>query len=183
MAWGLLTGLSIYSFLATGALVLVSVLYANSGTRIIETCKNNNESKEIKTQQLTHVDLFNVDVSGNSNDDQTCECTTMEILGFELFESIILTLVFVGLIFAGYKIIVNSKQFILKLREKRALKENRKFEKMRLQYEKTGRRSARLAKNSAADADTCAEDMQMGSAQDKGQMAVKFKYESDKDDQ
>ena len=70
MAWGLLTGLSIYSFLATGALVLVSVLYANSGTRIIETCKNNNESREIKTQQLTHVDLFNVDVSGNSNDDQ-----------------------------------------------------------------------------------------------------------------
>ena len=125
--------------------MLVSVLYANSGTRIIETCKNNNESKEIKTQQLTHVDLFNVDVSGNSNDDQTCECTTMEILGFELFESIILTLVFVGLIFAGYKIIVNSKQFILKLREKRALAENRKFEKMRLQYEKTGRRSARLA--------------------------------------
>ena len=39
------------------------------------------------------------------------------------------------------------------------------------------------AKNSAADTDTCAEDMQMGSAQDKGQMAVKFKYESDKDDQ
>ena len=163
--------------------MLVSVLYANSGTRIIETCKNNNESKEIKTQQLTHVDLFNVDVSGNSNDDQTCECTTMEILGFELFESIILTLVFVGLIFACYKIIVNGKQFILKLREKRALKENRKFEKMRLQYEKTGRRSARLAKNSAADTDTCAEDMQMGSAQDLGQMAVKFKYESDKDDQ
>ena len=134
--------------------MLVTVLYANSGTRIIETCKNNNESKEIKTQQLTHVDLFNVDVSGNSNDDQTCKCTAMEILGFELFETIILTLIFIGLIFACYKIIVNGKHFILKLREKRALEENRKFEKMRLQYEKTGRRNARLARNRAADTDT-----------------------------
>ena len=65
--------------------MLVSVLYANSGTRIIETCMNNNESKEIKTQQLTHVDLFHVDVSGNLNDDQTCERTAMEVLGCELF--------------------------------------------------------------------------------------------------
>ena len=64
MAGGLLTELSIYSFLAKGALVLVSVLYSNSGTRI--TCKENNESKEIKTQ--THVDLFNVDISQNLND-------------------------------------------------------------------------------------------------------------------
>jgi hypothetical protein len=176
MAWGLLTGLSIYSFLVTGALVLVTALYANSGTRIIETCKKNNESKEIKTQQLTHVDLFNVDVSGNANDDQNCECTAMEVLGFELFETIILTLVFIGLIFACYKIIVNGKLFILKLREKRALEENRKFEKMRLQYEKAGRSSTSLAKNSTADTDTCAEDMQMGSAQDLEQMTVKFKY-------
>jgi hypothetical protein len=176
MAWGLLTGLSIYSFLVTGALVLVTALYANSGTRIIETCKKNNESKEIKTQQLTHVDLFNIDVSGNANDDQNCECTAMEVLGFELFETIILTLVFIGLIFACYKIIVNGKLFILKLREKRALEENRKFEKMRLQYEKAGRSSTSLAKNSTADTDTCAEDMQMGSAQDLEQMTVKFKY-------
>ena len=72
--------------------MLVTVLYANSGTRIIETCKKNNGSGEIKTQQLTHVDLFNVDVSGNSNDDKNCECTAMEILGFKLFETIILTL-------------------------------------------------------------------------------------------
>ena len=150
---------------------------------MIETCKKNNGSGEIKTQQLTHVDLFNVDVSGNSNDNKTGECTTMEILGFKLFETIILTLIFIGLIWACYKIIVNGKHFILKLREKRALEENRKFEKMRLQYEKTGRKNARLARNSAADTDTCAEDMQMGSAQDLGQMAVKFKYESDKDDQ
>ena len=182
MAWGLLTGLSIYSFLVTGALVLVTVLYANSGTRMIETCKKNNGSGEIKTQQLTHVDLFNVDVSGNSNDNKTGECTTMEILGFKLFETIILTLIFIGLIWACYKIIVNGKHFILKLREKRALEENRRFEKMRLQYEKAGR-NAKLTRNSAADTDTCAEDTQMGSAQDVGQMAVKFRYESDKDEQ
>ena len=54
---------------------------------------------------------------------------------------------------------------------------------MRLQYEKAGRKTARLARNSAADTDTCAEDTQMGSAQDVGQMAVKFRYESDKDEQ
>ena len=52
---------------------------------------------------------FNVDVSGNSNDDQTCECTTMGVVGFELFETIILTLVFIGLIVACYKITVNGK--------------------------------------------------------------------------
>ena len=130
MAWGLLTGLSIYSFLVTGALVLVTVLYANSGTRMIETCKKNNGSGEIKTQQLTHVDLFNVDVSGNSNDNKTGECTTMEILGFKLFETIILTLIFIGLIWACYKLIVNGRHVILKLREKRALEENKRFENL-----------------------------------------------------
>ena len=107
----------------------------------------------------------------------------MEILGFILFETSILTLVFIGLIWIGYKLIVNGRHFLLKLREKRALQENKRFEKMRLQYEKAGRKTARLARNSAADIDTCAEDTQMGSAQDGGQMAVKFRYESDIDEQ
>ena len=160
---------------------MVTVLYANTGTRMMETCKENNGSGDLKT--LTHVDLFNVDISDNNNDDKTGECTTMEILGFKLFETIILTLIFIGLIWAAYKLIVNGRHFLLKLREKRALQENKRFEKMKMQYEKAGRKTARLARNSAADTDTCAEDTQMGSAQDGGQMAVKFRYESDIDDQ
>ena len=78
--------------------MIVSALYANSpsGTRI--TCKENNEFKEIKTQ--TQVDLFNVDISQNSNDGEKNSCTVMEVLGFEVFETIILTLIFLGMVFA-----------------------------------------------------------------------------------
>ena len=66
MVCGLVMGLSIYSFLVTAILVIISALYANSpaGTRI--TCKENHVDDNSKTQ--THVDLFNVDISGNSND-------------------------------------------------------------------------------------------------------------------
>ena len=60
MVWGLVTSLGSYSILVTGALILISVLYAKSGAQIIETRKNGNESNEnkIKTEQLTHVELF-----------------------------------------------------------------------------------------------------------------------------
>ena len=103
----------------------------------------------------------------------------MKVLGFEVFETIILTWTFLGMIFAAYKLIVRGKQFILKQSEKRAQEENRKFEKIRLQYEKRQGR----ARNSAADSGTCAEDTQMGSAQELKKMEVKYKYTSEKDDQ
>ena len=125
------------------------------------------------------MDLFNVDISQNSNDGEKNSCTVTEVLGFEVFETIILTLIFLGMIFAAYKLIVRGKHFIVKQREKRAQEENRKFEEMRLQYQK--RQSK--ARNSAADSGTWAEDTEMGSAQDLEKMAVKFKYSSDKDDQ
>ena len=71
----------------------------------------------------------------------------MEVLGFELFEIIILTLILIGLVFAGYKITLHCKYLFLKMREKKELDNHKKCEKMPLQYEKRGRRrSARLAK-------------------------------------
>ena len=103
----------------------------------------------------------------------------MEVLGFEVFETMTFTLIFLGMIFAAYKMIVRGRHFLLKQLEMRGQEQNRKFEKMRLQYEK--RKSK--ARNSAADSDTCAEDTQMGSAQELKKMAVKFKYTSEKDDQ
>ena len=62
--------------------------------------------------------------------------SVMEVLGFEVFETIILTLIFLGMIFAAYKMIVIGRHFLLKQREKRAQEQNRKFEKIKLQYEK-----------------------------------------------
>ena len=67
------------------------------------------------------------------------------------------------------------------MREKKELEEHKKFEKMRLQYEKRGRRrSVRLVENAgtnaADDADACAET-QKASGQNQRQIAAKFTYE------
>ena len=179
MSCGLITGLSIYSFLVTAILVIISALYANSpsGTRI--TCKENHVNDNIKTQ--THVDLFNVDISQNSNDGngEKNSCSVIEVLGFRVFETIILTLIFLGMIFGAFKMVVRIKHFLLKQREKRALAQNRKFEKMRLEYEKNKGKPKQLA----TDYDPCAEEPEMSPAQQKKKMAVTLNYTSEKDDQ
>ena len=179
MVCGLVMGLSIYSFVVTAILVIISALYANSpaGTRI--TCKENHVDDNSKTQ--THVDLFNVDISGNSNDGngEKDSCSVIEILGFRVFETIILTLIFLGMIFVAFKMVVRIRHFLLKQTEKRALAEKRKFEKMRLEYEKN---KAKPRQRGIED-DACAEEPETSPAQQKKKMAVKFHYTSEKDDQ
>ena len=85
MVCGLVMGLSIYSFVVTCVLVVISALFANTptGTRI--TCKENHVDANSNTQ--THVDLFNVDISGNSNDGngEKDSCSVIEVLGFRVF--------------------------------------------------------------------------------------------------
>ena len=179
MACGLITGLSTYSFLVTAILVIISALYANSpsGTRI--TCKENHVNDNIKTQ--THVDLFNVDIIPNSIDrnGEKNSCSVIEVLGFRVFETIILTLIFLGMIFVAFKMVVRIRHFLLKQTEKRALAEKRKFEKMRLEYEKNKAKP----RQRDIENDVCAEEPETSPAQQKKKMTVKFYYTSEKDDQ
>ena len=115
-----------------------------------------------------------MDISQNSNDGngEKNSCSVIEVLGFRVFETIILTLIFLGMIFGAFKMVVRIKHFLLKQREKRALAQNRKFEKMRLEYEKNKGK----ARERATDSDACTEETQMSPAQESKKMAVKFKY-------
>ena len=125
MVCGLVMGLSIYSFVVTAILVIISALFANSpeGTRI--TCKENHVDDNSKSQ--THVDLFNVDISENLNVGNGENCSVIEILGFRVFKTIVLTLIFLRMIFVAFKMVIRIKHFLLKQTEKRALAEKRKL--------------------------------------------------------
>ena len=127
MVCGLVMGLSIYSFVVTCVLVIISALYVNSptGTRI--TCKENHVDDNSKSQ--THVDLFNVDISENLNAGNGGNCSVIEILGFRVFETIVFTLIFLGMIFVAFKMVIRIRHFLLKQTEKRELAEKRKIRK------------------------------------------------------
>ena len=91
--------LGAYSVVVTTVLVIISILYSNSGTTIIKKCDNIG-TQEVQGQTQTHIDILTLDVS--SNDQQKgekgkCHCKTLEWLGFEIFEIIILALVGIGI--------------------------------------------------------------------------------------
>ena len=98
MTCGVVTSLSIYSSLVTAILILISVLYSQSGTSIIDICKNgmDNQENKIKTESMNHIDFMNVDLSSQN---QECKCSALEYLVFELFEIIVLTLIGIGMVF------------------------------------------------------------------------------------
>ena len=93
---------------------------------------------------------------------------------------IILTLIFLGMIFVAFKMVVRIRHFLLKQTETRALAEKRKFEKMRLEYEKN---KARPKQYGIDEVDTCAEEPETSPAQQQKKMTVKFHYTSEEDDQ
>ena len=120
-----------------------------------------------------------MDISGNSNDGngEKDSCSVIEILGFRVFETIILTLLFLGMIFVAFKMVVRIRHFLLKQTEKRALAEKRKFEKMRLEYAKAKPRQRGI------EDDAGAEEPETSPTQQQKKMAVKFHYTSEEDDQ
>ena len=173
MVCGLVIGLGIYSFVVTCVLVVISALYAYSPTGSRITCKENHGDDNSKSQ--THVDLFNVDISENSNDGNGENCSVIEILGFRVFETIVLTLLFLGMIFVAFKMVIRIKHFLLKQTEMRELAEKRRLEKMRLEYEKN---KARPKQRDIDEVDACADEPETSPAQRQKKMTVKFHYTS-----
>ena len=133
---GVVPCLSAYSVLVTTILVIVSVMYSKTGT-IVRECDNIG-AQEVQGQTQTHVDIMNIDISGNEQqlgEKGNCKCETLEWLGFQLFEIIILSLICIGIVYAGFRCTQEGKQWFGKWTEARKSAEERKFEKMRLKYE------------------------------------------------
>ena len=103
-------------------------------------------------------------ISGNSNDgnEEKDSCSVIEILGFRVFETIVLTLIFLGMIFVAFKMVIRIRHFLLKQTEMRELAEKRRFEQMRLEYEKN---KARPKKRGIDEVDACADEPETSPAQ------------------
>ena len=137
MGCGAVPILAAYSVIVTIILVIISSLYSKTNTyQPQRTCIDGEEIQQTET----HVDVMNIDLSSNGqtgkvDEDGECKCETLAYLGFELFEVIILSLLGIGVIFAGYKMITEGKTWLKKWKENATEREEAKFEKMRARLE------------------------------------------------
>ena len=94
-------------------------------------------TQEVQGQTQNHVDILTIDVSSNEQQlGEQGECKyTLEWLGFQLFEIIILALIGIGIGYACFRCTQEGKQWFGKWMEARKSADERKFEKMRLKYE------------------------------------------------
>ena len=67
----------------------------------------------------------------------SCKCTTLQYLGFEIFEIIMLTLLGIAVIYMGFRMTTEGKTWFKKWKEARKIAKERKFEKMRAKYDAT----------------------------------------------
>ena len=138
MPCGAVPCLASYATLVTIILVIISVLYSKTGnyTQLARPCNNEKGTQEIQS----HMDFLNIDISSNEQTGQIgengeCKCSTLEWLGFEIFEIIMLTLLGIGLLYAGFRMTTEGKLMFAKWKDARKTAEERKFEKMRAKYE------------------------------------------------
>ena len=85
------------------------------------------DGKEVINQSETHLDIFNIDSSSSNQESGDCSCPTYKILGFEVFETIILSLVFIGIIVLFVKMGLESKNWIQKYRDMKQAREEKKY--------------------------------------------------------
>ena len=82
-----------------------------------------------------------MDVSSNEigqmGENGSCKCTTLQYLGFEIFEIIMLTLLGIAVIYMGFRMTTEGKTWFKKWKEARKIAKERKFEKMRAKYDAT----------------------------------------------
>ena len=180
MACGVVTTLSCYSILVTVILIIISIVYSQTGPSIIDTCKNEVENQAIKSESQSHIDFLNVDISSNDQDCTCSECSTLQYLGLELFEIICLSLIGFGLLYFGYKLAIHGRNFILKLREEKAKADEKKFERLRIRFEAKGHKRRvsliETADNQTADG-ACAIPQE-----EKAPAKMKSKFSNEKDD-
>ena len=133
MVCGTVVCLTSYSTVVTIVLVIVLCLYHNSGT--YPTCSTGTTdcSQEIQNH------LSMVDVSSNTIGQvgEPCKCNTLEYLGFEIFELIMLAITLIGIAYMGIAYIGKGKTWFKEWKEARNIAKEKKFEKMRAKYDAT----------------------------------------------
>ena len=121
MSWGVVPCLASYATLVTITLVIISVLYSKTGNyTVARECVNGKGTQEVQGQ--SHVDFLNIDISSNEQqlgEKGECKCRTLEWMGFELFEIIILTLLVIGILYAGFRLTAEGKLMFTKWTEAR----------------------------------------------------------------
>ena len=85
------------------------------------------DGKEMTSQQETHFDIFNIDSSTSNQESGDCTCPAYKILGFEIFEIIILTLVCIGIIVLFIRMGSESKNWIQKWKDMKTAREEKKY--------------------------------------------------------
>lgn len=138
MACGTVVCLTSYSTVVTTILIIISCLYHNTGNYPQPTCST---GKDCTQEIQNHLDILNVDVSSNEigqmGENGSCKCTTLQYLGFEIFEIIMLTLLGIAVIYMGFRMTTEGKTWFKKWKEARKIAKERKFEEMRAKYDAT----------------------------------------------
>ena len=136
MTCGATICLGSYAALMTVIVIIVSSLYHNSGNCPI--CSEG--TTDCRTQIQNHLDILSVDASSNDmgkQEDGNCTCNTMNWLGFEIFELIVLTLIGIGILFIGFKCSTESKTWWARWKQSKSEAKQKKFEKWKAQMEST----------------------------------------------
>jgi hypothetical protein len=136
MTCGATICLGSYAALMTVIVIIVSSLYHNTGNCPI--CSEG--TTDCRTQIQNHLDILSVDASSNDlgkQENGTCNCNTMNWLGFEIFELIVLTLIGIGILFIGFRCSTESKTWYQKWKQSRSDAKQKKFEKWKAQMEST----------------------------------------------
>ena len=123
MSCGGTTILLAYSVTATIVIVILSIVFHHSRVCPTTEC----DGQTIIEESNTHVDLFNVDSSTSEQNANDCLCPTYKIMGFEIFETIVLVLIAIGMIVGCVKIGTNSREWIKKYKDMQQAKREKKY--------------------------------------------------------
>ena len=123
MSCGGTTLLLIYSVTATIVIIILSAVFHHSRICPTTTC----DGQTIVEESNTHVDFFNIDDSTSNQDAKDCICPVYKVLGFEVFESIVLVLIAIGMIVGCVKIGTNAKDWIRKYKDMKLAKQEKKY--------------------------------------------------------
>ena len=86
----------------------------------------------------THIDFLNFDSSTQQQTSkEDCHCKTYQLLGFEVFELIILTLVGISICYGFIRLSGEGKNWIKKWKENKASCEEKKYKEYCARFEST----------------------------------------------
>ena len=123
MSCGGTTILLAYSVTATIVIVILSIVFHHSRICPTTTC----DGQTIIEESNTHVDFFNIDDSTSEQSASDCLCPVFKVLGFEIFETIVLVLIAIGMIVGCIRIGTNSKEWIRKYKDMKLARQERKY--------------------------------------------------------